>query len=111
MDQDEADERYSRLVGNLVAARDLLQSAGAGWWSDWLTTVHAEVSAHDAHGLRRLLGGYGGMGSFNDLVIHPLNGHAVSEADVGRVNTSLDALRSALHADATALLGDLDRRR
>lgn len=69
------------------------------------------MSTHDAHGLRRLLGGYGGMGGFNDLVIHPLNGHAVREADVGRVNTLLDTLRSALHADATALLSDLESSR
>lgn len=109
MDQDEADQRYSRLLSNLVIARDLLHGAGVGWWSDWLTTVHAEISAHDAHGLRRLLGRYGGMGGFNDLVIHPLNGHAVHEADVDRVNRSLDELRSALHADATALLSDLRR--
>ena len=109
MDRQEADERHVRLLRNLAAARDLLNSVGEDHWSGWMTTVHAELGSLDAHGLTRLLQAYGGMGSLNDLVIHPVNGHSIPDADVDRVNHSLAALRAALHEDATALRNDLGR--
>jgi uncharacterized protein DUF6966 len=40
------------------------------------------------------------MGSFNDLVIHPLNGHSVAAQEVGPVNEELDRLRSVMYEDA-----------
>jgi len=40
---------------------------------------------------------YGGMGSFRDLVIHPLNGHPVQENDVNAVNQTLDGLAGRIY--------------
>ena len=74
-----------------------------------MTAVHAELLSHDAHGLKRLLSAYGGMGSFNDLVIHPVNGHCVAKDEVDRVNHSLAELRSGMYADAKALNDDFQR--
>jgi hypothetical protein len=68
-----------------------------------MAAVLSELAAHDAHGLDRLLSAYGGMGSFNDLVITPLNGHNVSAGDVDRVNRELSRLRSEMYDDAAAL--------
>lgn len=109
MDRQEADERYARLLENVAATRDLLDRVGADHWSGWMATVYAELGSLNAYGLTRLLGAYGGMGSLNDLVIHPVNGHSILDNDVDRVNGSLDALRTALYADATALHTDLRR--
>lgn len=109
MDPHEADERYARIMANVAAARDLLQRVGEEQWGGWLATVHAELGSLDAHGLTRLLSAYGGMGSFNDLVIHPVNGHSVPKEEVDLVNRSVAELRSALYADATALHNDFTR--
>lgn len=43
------------------------------------------------------------MGSFNDLVVHPLNGHRVSDRDVRAVNQRFDLLRSRAYDLAFAL--------
>lgn len=109
MDRQEADEHYARLLENVAVARDLLKRVGEDRWSGWMATVYAELDSLDAHGLTRLLGAFRGMGSLNDLVIHPVNGHPIPEDEVDRVNGSLDALRSALYADATALHNDFKR--
>lgn len=39
---------------------------------------------------------FGGMGSLNDLVIDPINRHAIAPDDVAAVNNELDALRSRI---------------
>ena len=109
MDRQEADERYDRLLENVAAVRDLLQRVGDDHWGGRMATVYAELGALDEYGLTRLLGAYGGMGSLNDLVIHPVNGHSIPKDEVDLVNGSLDALRTALYADATALNNDLKR--
>lgn len=109
MDEHEADERYTRLVANVADARELLERFGEDHWAKWMTSVHAELNAQDAQGLTRLLGAYGGMGTFNDLVIHPVNGHPVAEDDIDRINRSLAGLRTAMYSDAKALLHDIER--
>ncbi len=40
---------------------------------------------------------FGGMGSLSDLVIHPVNGHAVAEDQIARVNETLDGLRERVY--------------
>lgn len=103
MDRDEADERHTRLVENVARARELLQQVGEERWADWVATVYTELGSPGGSGLTRLLAAFGGMGSLNDLVIHPVNGHTLLESEVGPVNRTLDELRSILYADATAL--------
>lgn len=110
MDQHEADERHARLLTNVAAARDLLECVGEDHWSRWMSTVHTELASGDAHGLTRLLGATGGMGSLNDLVIHPMNGHTVPEGELDHVNRSLVELVSSALADARALRRHLDAR-
>ena len=89
MDSSEADERVGRLLAGLDETITVLQM-------------------HDAHGLRRLLHAYGGMGSFNDVVLTHLNGHPIDPSQEPSVNERLDALRSSMYSDATALLHNLD---
>ncbi|WP_299053183.1 hypothetical protein [uncultured Nocardioides sp.] len=107
MDEREADERYARLLTALVDARDLLERAGEARWAQWLARVETEVRAHDAHGLRRLRGAFGGTGSLNDLVLTPVNGHTVAPDEVHAVNRTLMGLLDAAYGDASALLRDL----
>jgi hypothetical protein len=51
----------------------------------------------DLSGVDHLLRAYGGMGSFNDLILMSANGHSVSDADYRGVNDRLDALRSEMY--------------
>jgi hypothetical protein len=57
----------------------------------------------DVNGLSHILRAYGGMGSLNDLVIHPLNGHDLPAQDIEGVNSRLSVLRSRLYGAATQL--------
>jgi hypothetical protein len=43
------------------------------------------------------------MGSFNDGVIHPINGHKVPDGRIGSVNERLGELRSVIWAEARDL--------
>ena len=47
----------------------LLESDGEQHWSRWMRQVHTQVSNSDYAGIEKLMSAYGGMGSFNDLVI------------------------------------------
>jgi len=108
MNRSEAEQRLDRLLAGLDEGIALLDQHGESHWAGWMRTVRAEVQMHDAHGLRRLLQAYGGMGSFNDLVLAHMNGHQIDKEQERRVNERLDALRSGLHSQATALLHDLE---
>jgi hypothetical protein len=108
MDSSEAEERVDRLLARLDEGIALLDQHGESHWAQWMGSVRAEAQIHDAHGLRGLLQTYGRMGSFNDVVLTHLNGHQIDTKQERIVNECLDALRSSMHSDATALLHDLD---
>lgn len=103
------DDRFARLVANVAAARDLLEGAGEEHWARWAGETHRALVAHQTNGLARLLQAYGGMGSFNDVLIHPMNGHRVVQGDCDRTNRELEHLRSAMYDDATAMLREIER--
>lgn len=96
LDAAEADERYDRLLVDLEAVRDLLLADGAERWAAWAEGCRRTIAAHDARGLTTLRSGFGGMGSFTDVVL------ATPEAAA-----ELDRLRSRLAEDSRALLDDL----
>lgn len=52
------------------------------------------LRASDLEGVRHFLSAFEGMGSINDLVLHPINGHRIAESDVTKVNENLRALLS-----------------
>lgn len=98
------DDDVSRLVTDLETLVALLDDDGATHWSRWARQSLAEIERRDARGLTRLRQGYGGMGSFNDLV---LEGDGVE--DRRRLNEELDALRGRIYSSVTTLL--LEHRR
>lgn len=98
------DDVVTRLVADLKSLVALLDDNGATHWSRWARQSLAEVEQHDARGLSRLRQGYGGMGSFNDLV---LDGDGFE--DQRRLNDELDALRGRIYSSVTALLRELRR--
>ena len=96
-------EPLARLV---EATADFLSEHGELHWSIWLSQDAARMRAHDAYGLHHLLNAFGGMGSINDLLLHPLNGHAVPEAAIDRVNQQLRAMLTEVYELARALSKD-----
>ena len=84
-----------RLLADLDEAIGLLQSGGETHWSTWLARGRAEVARGEAHGLDLLVSGFGGMGSFNDLVLTQPN--AGANADLLReVDDRLWDLRQSI---------------
>ncbi|MAE93534.1 MAG: hypothetical protein CL910_02630 [Deltaproteobacteria bacterium] len=68
-------------VGELILVLDeliaFLERHGEAHWQDWMGRSRRLLEARDLSGVTRLLGAYGGMGSFNDLYLCPENGHAI----------------------------------
>lgn len=93
------DDHLVSLISDLRELMALLDRHGEEHWSRWAGQSLSEVELYDARGLVRLRQGYGGMGSFNDLVLD--GGDA---RDRGRVNGELDALRTRIFEGVITLL-------
>ncbi|MCG6566896.1 hypothetical protein [Tessaracoccus sp. ZS01] len=92
------------LVRALDEAISLLQSFGETHWSRWLDGDCRRIVGRDAYGLEHLLQAYGGMGSFNDLVLHRANGQDGDEEALRVANDRLWDLRDDIYAKAKRLL-------
>jgi hypothetical protein len=82
------------LIDTLTELSSLLRQHDEQHWSSWIESDLRRIGSGDLHGVTHFLSAYGGMGSFNDLVLHPENGHRVDIASVRRVNDALSILRS-----------------
>jgi hypothetical protein len=108
VDDDYAELLVRRLIETIDQIEALLRAVGEPHWHDYLARSRREIVAHDAHGLRRLLADFGGIGSFTDLTLCAANGHDVPEGDTS-VDLELARLRSQLYQDAFDLLLDFNR--
>lgn len=102
-DDSDFDATLERLRSTLAEAAALLRSHGEEHWTAWLQRCLLSLGAYDAQAIDSILSAFGGMGSFNDLVVCASNGHTISKAEESLVNTRLDDLGSRIHADATTL--------
>jgi hypothetical protein len=96
----------NELAELLDRAKALLSKCGEEHWAQWLAKDSALIKKLDLYGIEHLLSAFGGMGSINDLVIHPANGHSVRDADIGNVNELLQALLEKIFALAKRLYGE-----
>jgi hypothetical protein len=103
------DAQYDRLLANLDGAVALLRAYAKGHWADWLESDRAKIAGGDRYALDHLLSAFGGMGSLNDLVIHPVNGDPIEEVDVDPVNRRLHGYRHEIWSAATAMKRELNR--
>ena len=81
----------------------LLGSVGETHWTNWLQTDLRRLRSGDTYALPHLLQAFGGMGSLNDLVVHPLNGHVVDEHKAAQINDRLRDLRGDIYRLANEL--------
>lgn len=91
------------LLELLEAAQSLLASYGEKRWSNWLEKNARLIKNLDLYGVEQLLTAYGGMGSLNDLVIHPINGHQIKESEINSANEDFEILRTKIYSLAKKL--------
>jgi HAD superfamily hydrolase (TIGR01509 family) len=102
-DSDELVLCHHRLLADLAALTLLLRRIELDHWAEWFETDAMRIDSGDAFGLTHILSAYGGMGSFNDVVVDPRNGHPVSAAQADRLDHQLQILRSRIWSDTTVL--------
>ena len=81
------------LCDRLRETADLLRRVGEHHWCAWLEESSRRIENGDFSGIEHLRSAFGGTGSFNDLVILPINGHSVSDEESCGVNAQLSDLR------------------
>ncbi len=106
------DDRFDALVAklrrDLVDCVELLQHVGEERWADRLQGTVTRLDAFERRAFEHVLGAFGGMGSFTDLVLHPMNGHDLGDSEIDVTNERLERLRSAIYRTANDLRRDLE---
>jgi hypothetical protein len=62
-------QRIEELIDVLEQLIKVLESDGEMHWSRWMRKAQTLLMDSDYYGITYLLSAYGGMGSFNDLVL------------------------------------------
>ncbi|TDV58198.1 hypothetical protein EC919_101244 [Pseudomonas graminis] len=90
------EQKTEELIEVLDQLIELLESDGDMHWSRWMRKVRAMLIDSDYSGLTYLRSAYGGMGSFNDLMLgQNVNGAGYSWAPSHvEMNDKLEALRN-----------------
>lgn len=83
-------------IAVLEQITQVLDSDGEKHWRKWIASARSRLVNSDYSGVEHLLKAYGGMGSFNDLVIGQsmVGGRFSWKAGAQEANDKLDALRS-----------------
>lgn len=106
-------DNFDRWHQDLLVTLDelvlLLRTHNEQRWAEWLDDDRRALAQFDAKALDHLLGAYGGMGSFGDLVIHPTNGHVVRVDMIDEVNERLSRLQSGVYKLASDLRRSVDQ--
>lgn len=100
------DEDVTRLVTVLEEMANLLEGHSERDWADWISKDIAWIRRGDGYGVLHLLSAFGGMGSLNDVVFHPMNGNIATIAEAGPLNERFQVLKSEAYLLATALRRD-----
>lgn len=58
-----------KLITVLDAIIALLEGNNEKYWSEWMRDARSRLQQSDYTGIEKLLGAFGGMGSFNDLLL------------------------------------------
>lgn len=94
---DAFDNEYEELLTKLDQLVLLLERHGEAHWVNWLSTDRKLLARSDAKALAHVRSAFGGMGSLNDLYIHPANGHLIDAEYLDKANNELSELRSDVY--------------
>ena len=77
---------------------------GEIFWADKINHILKKGNANlELYLIEEIILWYGGMGSFNDLIISGYNDHFIAAEDEGKTNEELSALRSKIYQEAIRL--------
>lgn len=105
VNDEELERRLSALRSVVDELVDLLDDAGETHWRDRFNKARSQLDRDDARAFELITSSFGGMGSFNDLVIHPVNGHVIAAEHVDEVNARLAELGGIVAREARELGG------
>lgn len=88
--------KTNELIEVLDQLTSLLESVGEKHWRKWVSQASRRLSNSDYSGIEYLLSAYGGMGSFNDLVICQKKSHSTLQSTewYQEKDNQLNSLRS-----------------
>jgi hypothetical protein len=93
----------SQLRMRLREASELLKGTGEHFWAAWLDESLAQLERDVRGGVEHLLKAYGGMGSFNDLVLNVAESDANPWPQLSSLDTRFNNLRTELFEMAQRL--------
>lgn len=94
------------LKSLLQNCEHLLRNVGESFWAEHIRRIleNPDIDLAPQH-VEQILSWYGGMGSFNDLMISPRKGHIIPhDSSVDQLNTELNSLRSAIYEEAMKVI-------
>jgi hypothetical protein len=99
-------EQTRALCQVLRGMIELLDADNETHWRGWMAKALSDLEANKLRGAQHLKGAYGGMGSFNDLIIgQRMEGDRfVWAPNAKSANDQLDALRSQAYGLAKEIL-------
>jgi hypothetical protein len=103
------DAEVEALAESMESTSNFLDSYGVSSWACWLAKDAKLVRNGDFYGVEHLLSAFGRMGSLNDLVLHPINGQSIPEADIDTVNEELQTMLADVSGRARKLAREAGR--
>lgn len=94
-----------RLADAMDALASFLATHNEPHWAEWVGKDAQLVRRGDGYGVIHFLSAFGGMGSLNDLVFHPLNGNA-TDGEAAVLNEEFARLSSSAWSQANSLRHD-----
>jgi len=88
------------LIGKLKELVAFLDKQNESHWCAWFKRSLSMIESSDYQGIERVLGAYGGMGSFNDLVLSKKLEDG-SYSILPEANNYLDELRNSIAEKAS----------
>ena len=83
------DQNTQSLICELEACASLLRDCSEDHWASWLEKSVNLIKQRKFSGIELFEGAFGGMGSINDLVLSPINGHTIEQSKVGSCNDQM----------------------
>jgi len=81
--------KTKELIIELEACANMLKECSEIHWGLWLEECASLLKTGNFRGIEKFEGAFGGMGSINDLILHPINKHNISESEVQKYNERL----------------------
>lgn len=86
------------LIELLTRCEALLRSVEEGFWADKIKSILARANGPAGNNaLEGALAWYGGMGSFNDLIISDINDHELKGRSEAVLNYEFERLRQSIN--------------